>query len=269
MRDPSCAVGFVHRRDPQPRRRRLGARFRTGAGDQCALGRSRVGIRNGLARNLVGILPPRSQSSFERDSARAEHCLEAIEAIRTIDCASAWDDTSGFKNRWLNRGSSSRRRSRSAQRRDGQWAAWLDTAVLRRSRCRFGEAKTCGRPTRPTLGVLICMGWCIALSQIDLAIDLRIQSRAANPRPWVTHLGLLELWAQRQLDGARLARGVAYLHPGIAPLARIRATARGASKLLGALREDGGGWRAPKPVSRRVTRATSPLRRGSRTSPSL
>jgi len=44
------------------------ARFPKGAGDQCRVRSMQVGIAM-VCRNLSGILP-RSQSSFERDSAR-------------------------------------------------------------------------------------------------------------------------------------------------------------------------------------------------------
>ena len=44
------------------------------------------------------------------------------------------------------------------------------------------------------------------MSQVDSAIDLLIQSRAANPRPWVAHFGLAAaLGLNGDLDGAKAA----------------------------------------------------------------
>ena len=56
-------------------------------------------------------------------------------------------------------------------------------------------------------GTYLIMGWCqLLLNRVDQAIDLLIKSRAANPRPWVTHFGLAAaLGLKGDLDGATAA----------------------------------------------------------------
>jgi tetratricopeptide (TPR) repeat protein len=56
-------------------------------------------------------------------------------------------------------------------------------------------------------GTYLVLGWCrLLLSQADPAIELLIKSRAANPRPWVTHFGLAAaLGLKGDIDGAKTA----------------------------------------------------------------
>jgi adenylate cyclase len=75
-------------------------------------------------------------------------------------------------------------------------------------------------------GAYLILGWCqLLLSQIDLAIELLIKSRAANPRPWVTHFGLAgALGLSGDLDGSKAALEEALkLNPEVSSLARFRA----------------------------------------------
>ena len=70
------------------------------------------------------------------------------------------------------------------------------------------------------------LGWCqLLLNEVDRAIDLLIKSRAANPRPWVTHFGLAAaLGLIDDLEGAKavLAQSLK-LNPEVNSLARFRA----------------------------------------------
>jgi adenylate cyclase len=82
-------------------------------------------------------------------------------------------------------------------------------------------------PRDPTMwGTYLIMGWCHLLSnQVDQAIELLIKSRAANPRPWVTHLGLAAaLGLNGELEGAKAALASSLnLNPEVDSLARFRA----------------------------------------------
>jgi tetratricopeptide (TPR) repeat protein len=82
-------------------------------------------------------------------------------------------------------------------------------------------------PKDPSIwGAYLILGWCqLLLSQIDPAIDLLIKSRAANPRPWVTHFGLAgALGLNGDLDGAKASLAASLnLNPEVDSLARFRA----------------------------------------------
>jgi adenylate cyclase len=74
-------------------------------------------------------------------------------------------------------------------------------------------------------GTYLIMGWCqLLLNRVDQAIDLLIQSRAANPRPWVAHFGLAAaLGLKGDLDEAKAALAQSLkLNPQVNSLAQFR-----------------------------------------------
>jgi adenylate cyclase len=81
-------------------------------------------------------------------------------------------------------------------------------------------------PRDPTIwGAYLVLGWCqLLLNQIDQAIDLLIKSRAANPRPWITHFGLAAaLGLKGDLDSAKAALAESLrLNAEVDSLARFR-----------------------------------------------
>jgi adenylate cyclase len=81
-------------------------------------------------------------------------------------------------------------------------------------------------PRDPSIwGAYLILGWCqLLLNQGELAIELLIKSRAANPRPWVTHFGLAAaLGLIGDLEGTKAALAESFkLNPGVDSLARFR-----------------------------------------------
>jgi adenylate cyclase len=82
-------------------------------------------------------------------------------------------------------------------------------------------------PRDPSIwGAYLILGWCqLLLNQGELVIEQLIKSRAANPRPWVTHFGLSgALGLIDDLEGAKAALAESLkLNPEVDSLARFRA----------------------------------------------
>jgi hypothetical protein len=64
----------------------------------------------------------------------------------------------------------------------------------------------------------------LLLNEAEPALELLIKSRAANPRPWVTHFGLAAaLGLIGDLEGAKAALAESFkLNPEVEALARFR-----------------------------------------------
>jgi adenylate cyclase len=74
-------------------------------------------------------------------------------------------------------------------------------------------------------GTYLVLGWCqLLLHQVDRAIDFLIKSRAANPRPCVTHFGLAAAMGLKgDLGEAKAALAESLkLNPEVDSLARFR-----------------------------------------------
>jgi TolB-like protein/class 3 adenylate cyclase len=193
---------------------------------------ARVGIARVLLVNLVGNFAPRSSSSFERDSARAEHLL--LEAIEHDPNNLAAHSTMGALRRVQNRLTEARIEFETAislgandEFTHGQLAWTLLFLGQPRAGLLQAEKILWLSPRDPTIwGAYLILGWCqLLLSQIDPAIDLLIKSRAANARSWVTHFGLAAaLGLKGDLDGAKAALAESLkLNQEVDSLARFRA----------------------------------------------
>ena len=198
--------------------------------DPCSVD-ARIGLARILTVHLVGNFAPRSHSSFERDSARAEQLL--LEAIESDPNNSVAHSTMGQLRRVQNRLTESRIEFEAAiSLGDDEFTheqlAWT-LLFLGQPDAGLAEGERSLRlsPRNPTIwGCCLILGWCqLLLNQVDRAIDLLIKSRAANPRPWVTHFGLAAALAlEGDLDGAKAALAESLkLNPEVNSLARFRA----------------------------------------------
>jgi adenylate cyclase len=192
---------------------------------------ARIGIARTLLISLVGNFDNGSGHSVQHDSARAEELLrEAIESDPNNWMARA---TMGQLRRLQNRLTESRIEFETAIAFGANehftgllaWTLLLlgqpDAGLAR------GERTLRLNPRDQNLwGTYSVLGWCrLLLNQADLAIELLIKSRAANPRPWVTHFGLAgALGLKGDLDGAKTAIAeLLNVKPEVNSLARFRA----------------------------------------------
>jgi TolB-like protein/Tfp pilus assembly protein PilF len=192
---------------------------------------AKVGIAMVLLVNLVGNFAPRPDGSFERDSARTEQLL--LEAIDSDPNNAAAHSEMGLLRRVQNRLTESRiefERAISLGANDELLHGQLGWTLLFLGHPDAGFAESEKAlwlsPRGPTIwGTYLIMGWCQLLAKrVDQAIDLLIKSRAANPRPWVTHFGLAAaLGLEADLDGANavLAESLK-LNPEVNSLAQFR-----------------------------------------------
>ena len=193
---------------------------------------AKVGIARLLCVNLVGNFAPRAPGAFEQDSARVEQLL--LEAIEGDPNNSTAHSTMGQFRRVQNRLTESRIEFERAMALGGDYdfvypqLAWTlllqgqpDAAIA------HGEKWLRLSPRDPTLwGTCLILGWSHLLAnQAVKAIEQLIKSRAANPRPWVTHFGLAAaLGLKGDLDGAKAALAEAIkLNPEVNSLAQFRA----------------------------------------------
>jgi adenylate cyclase len=192
---------------------------------------ARVGIAAVLLVNLVGNFSPRSNSSSERDSARAEQLL--LEAIESDPNNATAHSMMGQLRRVQNRLTESRIEFETAISLGandvftlGQLAWTL--LFLGQPRAGLVQAEKILRlsPRDPSIwGAYLILGWCqLLLNRVDCAIDQLIKSRAANPRPWVTHFGLAAaLGLIGDLDDSKAALDESLkLDPEVNSLGRFR-----------------------------------------------
>ena len=193
---------------------------------------ARVGIAAVLLVNLVGNFAPRSNSSFTQDSARAEQSL--LEAIESDPNNSAAHSNMGLLRRVQNRLTEARIEFEvaiSLGANDNYTHGQLAWTLLFLGQPRAGlvRAEKILRlsPRDPSIwGAYLILGWCqLLLNQGELVIEQLIKSRAANPRPWVTHFGLSgALGLIDDLEGAKAALAESLkLNPEVDSLARFRA----------------------------------------------
>jgi adenylate cyclase len=192
---------------------------------------ARVGIAAVLLVNLVGNFAPRADSSFEQDSARAEQSL--LEAIESDPNHSAAHSNMGLLRRVQNRLTEARiefEAAISCGANDAYTHGQLAWTLLLLGQPRAGlvQAEKILRlsPRDPTIwGAYLILGWCqLLLNEAEPALELLIKSRAANPRPWVTHFGLAAaLGLIGDLEGAKAALAESFkLNPEVDSLARFR-----------------------------------------------
>jgi TolB-like protein/class 3 adenylate cyclase len=193
---------------------------------------ARAGIARVLLVNLIGNFGPRSHISIERDSARAEQLL--LEAIDRDPNNAGAHSTLGQLRRIQNRLTESRIEFEAAisLHADDEFTheqlAWTLLFLGRPDAgLTAGEKSLRLSPRNPTIwGCSLILGWCQLLSnQVDQAIDFLIKSRAANPRPWVTHFGLAAALGLRgDFDAAKAAFTESLkLNPEVNSLAQFRA----------------------------------------------
>jgi adenylate cyclase len=193
---------------------------------------ARVGIAAVLLVNLVGNFAPRSNSSFARDSARAEQLL--LEAIESDPNNATAHSMMGQLRRVQNRLTESRIEFETAislSANDVFTLGQLAWTLLFLGQPRVGllqaEKILQFSPRDPSIwGAYLILGWCqLLLNRVDRAIDQLIKSRAANPRPWVTHFGLAgALGLNGDFDGSKAALAESLtLNPEVNSLTRFRA----------------------------------------------
>jgi adenylate cyclase len=169
-----------------------------------------IDARVGLAKILVSNLVQGWSSSFEQNSARAEKLLlEALERDTSLAKAHA---TMGQLRRVQNRLIESQFEYETAIALDpnddnayGQLGWTLLFLGQPEAGLAKGEKALQLSPRDPHIwGTYLQLGWCrLLMSQVDLAADLLIRSRTANPRLWVAHFALAAaLGLKGDLDGA-------------------------------------------------------------------
>ena len=192
---------------------------------------AKIGIARVLLVNLVGNFSPRSNSSFQIDSIRVEELLR--EAIETDPNNTTAHSSMGQFRRLQNRLTEARIEFDAAislgandEFTHGQLAWTL--LFLGQPGAGLAQSERTLRlsPRDPSIwGTYLILGWCqLLLDEAELAIELLIKSRAASPRPWVTHFGLAAaLGLNRDLDGAKAALAESLkLNPEVDSLARFR-----------------------------------------------
>ena len=193
---------------------------------------ARVGIAAVLLVNLVGNFAPRPKSSLARDTARAEQLL--LDAIESDPNNSAAHSNMGLLRRVQIRLTEARIEFEvaiSLGANDNYTHGQLAWTLLFLGQPRAGlvRAEKILRlsPRDPSIwGAYLILGWCqLLLNEGELATELLIKSRAANPRPWVTHFGLAAALALiGDLEGAKAALAESLqLNPEVDSLARFRA----------------------------------------------
>jgi adenylate cyclase len=193
---------------------------------------AKIGIARVLLVDLVGNFACRSDTSFQIESMRAEQLLR--EAIETDPSNTAAHSSMGQLRRLQNRLTEARIEFETAislgandEFTHGQLAWTL--LFLGQPRAGLAQSERTLRlsPRDPTIwGTYLILGWCqLLLDEVELAIELLIKSRAANPRPWVTHFGLAAaLGLIGDLEGAKAALAESLqLNPEVDSLARFRA----------------------------------------------
>jgi adenylate cyclase len=192
---------------------------------------AQVGLARVLTVRLVGNFESRSLGAVQGDSDRAEQLL--LEAIESDPNHSAARSTMGQLRRVQNRLAEARIELETAiavgandhfTHSQHAWTLLLlgepEAAVTE------GEKAIRASPRDPTLwGAYLVLGWCrLLLAEVDPAIELLIKSRAANPRPWVTHLGLAgALGLKGEIAGAKAAIAESLrLNAEVRSLARFR-----------------------------------------------
>jgi TolB-like protein/Tfp pilus assembly protein PilF len=193
---------------------------------------SSIDARIGMARVLVENLVQGWSNFFEQDSARAERLL--LEVLERHTRLSPAHLTMGMLRRVQNRLTEARVEFETAialgahdEFAHGQLGWTLLFLGLPEAGLIEGEKAlrlSLHGPDR--WGTYLQLGWCHLLSNgVEPAIDLLIKSRAANPRPWVTHFGLAAALALNDdLDGAKAALAESLkLNPEVNSLARFRA----------------------------------------------
>jgi adenylate cyclase len=192
---------------------------------------AKIGIARVLLVDLVGNFAPRSDTSFHTDSMRAEELLR--EAIETDPTNTTAHSSMGQFCRLQNRLTEARIEFETAislgandEFTHGQLAWTL--LFLGQPRAGLAQSERTLRlsPRDPTIwGTYLILGWCqLLLDEVELAIELLIKSRAASPRPWVTHFGLAAaLGLIGDLEGAKAALAESLkLNPEVDSLARFR-----------------------------------------------
>jgi TolB-like protein/Tfp pilus assembly protein PilF len=193
---------------------------------------AKIGMAMCLIESLVGNFGSGSGRSFQHASARAEQLL--LEAIENDPHRSLARSSMGFLRRLQNRLVESRVEFETAigLGANDEWSpGQLGWVLLFLGQPEAGLI--CGEkhlrlsPRDPNVwGTYLILGWCRLLSnEIDRAIDPLIKSRAANPRPWVTHFALAAAMGLKgNLDEAKAALMESLkLNPQVDSLARFRA----------------------------------------------
>jgi adenylate cyclase len=193
---------------------------------------ARIGLALTLLVNLIGNFAPRSNSTFQRDGARAGHLL--VEAIESDPNNTMAHSTMGHLRCVQNRLTESRiefERAIALGADDAFTHSQFGWTLLALGEPRAGLAQGAKAlrlsPRDPTRwGPYLLSGWCrLLLNEVEPAIDLLTKSRAANPRPYHTHFQLAAaLGLKGDLDGAKacLAESLK-LNPEVSSLARFRA----------------------------------------------
>jgi len=193
---------------------------------------ARVGLARALTVHLVGNFEARSLNALQGDSARAERLL--LEAIESDPNHAAARSTMGLLRRVQNRLAEARIEFETAialgsndEFGRGQYAWTLLLLGEPEAAIAQGEKNLRVTPRDPTLwGTYLVLGWCrLLLNEAAPAIDMLIKSRAANPRPWVTHFGLAgALGLNGDIGGAKAAIAESMkLNPEVHSLAHFRA----------------------------------------------
>jgi TolB-like protein/Tfp pilus assembly protein PilF len=193
---------------------------------------ARIGIARALLVNLVGNFLPRSNSSFQKDSAHTEELL--LEAIESDTSNTMARSSMGQLRRLQNRLTEARIEFETAislgandEFTHGQLAWTL--LLLGQPDAAFVQAERTLRlsPRDPSIwGTYLILGWCqLLLDEAEPAMELLIKSRAASPRPWVTHFGLAAaLGLVGDLEGAKAVLADSLkLNPEVNSLAQFRA----------------------------------------------
>jgi adenylate cyclase len=192
---------------------------------------AQVGLARVLSVRLVGNFESRSLGAVQSDSDRVEQLLLA--AIESDPNHSATRSTMGILRRVQNRLAEAQIEFETAIALGANdhfvhaQHAWT-LLLLGEPKAAIAEGEKALRvsPRDPTLwGGYLVLGWCqLLLAQFDLAIELLIKSRAANARPWVTHLGLAgALGLKGDMPSAKAAiAGAVRLNPEVRSLARFR-----------------------------------------------
>jgi TolB-like protein len=192
---------------------------------------AQVGLARVLSVRLIGNFEARSLAAVQDDSDRVEQLL--LEAIESDPNHSAARSTMGQLRRVQNRLAEAQIEFEEAIALGandhfvhGQYAWALLLLGDPEAAVTEGEKAIRASPRDPTLwGAFLVLGWCrLLLAEVDPAIELLIKSRATNPRPWVTHLGLAgALGLKGEIGSAKTAVAEAVkLNPEVSSLARFR-----------------------------------------------